>query len=770
MVREKQMSEMEAIVNQFVVESRENLDQLERDLVELEKDPTSRGHLASIFRMIHSIKGATGFLDFPKLGEVAHVGEGLLSRMRDGILIVNPQITTGLLAMVDCMREILSNIEKTRFEGEADYTVIVQDLARLREDKPSEKAAPISSNLPSLPTNLLPAESAASGDVTAAAKAQPESAVGKAEEGTLDAWPDRKEPSLAIASSSSVRVDVKQLDKLMDLVGELVLTRNELLQLSSMRQDSVPLSTSQRLNSITTELQDGIMKVRMQPIDNVWNTFPRVVRDLTLHGKKVRLEMKGKETELDKTLIEAIKDPLTHLVRNAIDHGLEAPDVRIAAGKPAEGRLSLRAFHEGGQVEIEISDDGAGINLPGVKRKAVERGLVTADQAQLMDDQEAMNLIFLPGFSTAEKITSTSGRGVGMDVVKTNIEKIGGKVSVQSRFGHGTTVKIRIPLTLAIMPALVVTASGGQYAIPQVSVLELLRLEGSGARRGIEKIQNVSVYRLRGELLPLIWLGAELRVRRRIPDEQMVKGHEAANIVVLQAGDRKFGLVVDEVNNTQEIVVKALGKHLRGISTFAGATIMGNGRVVLILDVLGLALHAHVVSEIREEQAAGNSSPLQDEVAEKQALLLFSGPDDGRMAIPLSQVARLEEFPPSCVERIGNREVVQYRGEILPLVNISTLLPERRLRTRHSQPKAETDKKIHAIVYSKDGCSIGLVVDNILDTIEESLLNLRPASRTGALASVVIQGRITEILDLDVICASPASVSLPKQILAEAEV
>src|SRR3984893_5795286 len=436
MVREKQRSEMEAIVNQFVVESRENLDQLERDLVELEKDPTSRGHLASIFRMIHSIKGATGFLDFPKLGEVAHVGEGLLSRMRDGILIVNPQITTGLLAMVDCMREILSNIEKTRVEGEADYTVIVQDLARLREDKPSEKAAPIRSNLPPLPTNLVAAESVASGDVTAgAAKAQPESAAGKAEEGTLDALPDRKEPSLAIASSSSVRVDVKQLDKLMDLVGELVLTRNELLQLSSMRQDSVPLSTSQRLNSITTELQDGMMKVRMQPIDNVWHTYPRVVRDLALHGKQVRLEMNGKETELDKTLIEAIKDPLTHLVRNAIDHGLEAPDVRIAAGKSAEGRLSLRAFHEGGQVEIEISDDGAGIDLIRVKRKAVERGLVPADQAQLMDDQEATELIFLPGFSTAEKITSTSGRGVGMDVVKTNIEKIGGKGGVRDTVG-----------------------------------------------------------------------------------------------------------------------------------------------------------------------------------------------------------------------------------------------------------------------------------------------------------------------------------------------
>jgi two-component system chemotaxis sensor kinase CheA len=770
MVRENQMNEMEEIVSQFVVESRENLDQLERDLVELEKSPTSRGHLASIFRMIHSIKGATGFLDFPKLGAVAHVGEGLLSRMRDGILIVNPQITTGLLAMVDCMREILSNIEKTRLEGEVDYTAIVQELARLREDKRPEKARPTSSALAPVPADSPAARSDPADDLTAAAaKEQPESALRRAEEAVVDASPDRRESGLAAGSSSSVRVDVKQLDKLMDLVGELVLTRNELLQLSSLRQDSVPLSTSQRLNSITTELQDGIMKVRMQPIDNVWSTFPRVVRDLALRGKRVRLEMKGKETELDKTLLEAIKDPLTHLVRNAIDHGLEAPDVRIAAGKSAEGRLTLRASHEGGQVEIEISDDGAGIDLIRVKRKAVERGLVPADQAQLMDDQEATELIFLPGFSTAEKITSTSGRGVGMDVVKTNIEKIGGKVSVQSKFGVGTTVKIRIPLTLAIMPALVVTASGGQYAIPQVSVLELLRLEGAGAGRGIEKIQNASVYRLRGDLLPLIGLGAELQMEARTPDEQVMKGKEVANIVVLQAGDRKFGLVVDEVNNTQEIVVKALGRHLRGISTFAGATIMGNGRVVLILDVLGLALRAHVVSELREEQAAKNSVPLREEVVEKQALLLFSGPDDARMAIPLSQVTRLEEFPPSCVERLGNRNVVQYRGEILSLVDISALLPERRLRARRSPAKAETDTKIHAIVYSKDGCSVGLVVDNILDTIEEGLANLRPASRQGALASVVIQGRVTEILDLDVICAHAASISLPKQILMEAE-
>jgi two-component system, chemotaxis family, sensor kinase CheA len=387
------------------------------------------------------------------------------------------------------------------------------------------------------------------------------------------------------------------LDKLMNLVGELVLARNQILQFSNGKEDVGLIAPSQRLNLITTELQEGVMKTRMQPIGNIWSKFPRTVRDVaTMCGKQVRIEMEGKETELDKTIIEAIKDPLTHIVRKSVDHGIETPPKRVAAGKSAEGRLSLRAYHEGGQVIIEISDDGAGLDPEKLRRKAVEKGLITPEQSARMSEREATNLIFLPGFSTADKVTNVSGRGVGMDVVKTNIDKIGGTVDVQSKPGTGTTVRMKIPLTLAIIPALIVTNGGERYAIPQISLLELVRLEGEDAKKRIELIQGVPVYRLRGRLLPLVHLDRELRVDPSAKDPSEV---DAVNIVILQADDRQFGLVVDHINDTEEIVVKPLGKQLKGIRTFAGSTIMGDGRVALILDVLGIAQASNVVNEVR---------------------------------------------------------------------------------------------------------------------------------------------------------------------------
>jgi two-component system chemotaxis sensor kinase CheA len=794
------MNEMDEIVKEFVVESNENLDRLDRELVELEKDPSARETLASIFRTFHSIKGATGFLGFSKLEAVAHAGESLLSRLRDGVLIINSEIASGLLTLVDCVRQMLSQIEKTGAEGGGDYCAIVEHLARLQTGGKTPEAAPALDCTASWTANSRAAESDIPDQARLATKSQAGPAVDRTDESSktvvspqarqdpaLDLEPaatdssdvrfapmkpliEQKETSHESQSTGNIRVDVTQLDVLMNLVGELVLTRNEMLQLISGQRDSVLLATSQRLNFLTTQLQEGIMKTRMQPIDNVWKKFPRVVRDLALcWGKKVNLEMEGKETELDKTVIEAIQDPLTHLVRNSIDHGIEAPDRRIASGKTAEGHLWLRAFHEGGQVNIEVSDDGGGIDPASVKRKAIERGMVTSEQARLMDEQEAINLVFLPGFSTAEKVTSLSGRGVGMDVVKTNIEKIGGKVSIQSQSGLGTTLKIRIPLTLAIMPALVVTAEEERYAVPQVSVLELLRLDGDKARKGIEFIHDAAVYRLRGTLLPLIWLGAELTNDNRHP-HQRPNGDGAVTIAVLLADKCKFGLVVDEVNDTEEIVVKPLAKELRGISIFAGATIMGDGRVALILDVLGLAVRAGLFSESHDAKPDRNASPLQASPEERNALLLFAGPDDARMAVQLSRVTRLEIFPYSSLERIGNQDVVQYRGEILPLVKISNLLLERRGRSRGLLQKRESDETIQAIIYLKDGRHFGLVVDKILDTIERQPADLRPPSRKGVFASAVIDGRITEILDLDLLCRNSAFASLPRQPIVEAAV
>jgi two-component system chemotaxis sensor kinase CheA len=568
-------------------------------------------------------------------------------------------------------------------------------------------------------------------------------------------------------------VDVGLLDKLMTLVGELVLARNQIMQFSASQEDAAFLGTVQRLNLLTTELQANVMKTRMQPIGNIWGKFPRVVRDLAAAcGKQVRMDMEGQETELDKSIIESIRDPLTHLVRNAIDHGIEPPAGRQAAGKPAEGRLSLHAFHEGGKVIIEISDDGGGIDPARVRDKAIQVKLITPEQADRLSERELINLVFLPGFSTADRVTQFSGRGVGMDVVRTNIEKIGGTVDIEGRPGRGTTVKMKIPLTLAIIPALTVTSGGDRYAIPQVSLLELVRLEAGQARQGIEHMHGAPVYRLRGNLLPLVYLHRELQVASAGgPDGE-------TNIVVLQADDRQFGLVVDAIHDTEEIVVKPLQKQIKGISTFAGATIMGDGKVALILDVLGLAQRAHVVSAVRERALAEKAAGAAGDAADRQTVLLFATEDGGRMAIPLDLVARLEEFPRSALERVGPQEVVQYRDEILPLLDVSRVLRRRRqrpggrpgARRRAGAPPAAGGDTVQVVVYAGTGQRVGLVVGRILDIVEETIVARSRASRPGVLFSAVIQGRVTEFLDVEGIIrsADPDFFEQPKAVAVEA--
>ena len=611
------MSDAE-IVREFLVESYENLDRLDRELITLEKDPGNREILASIFRTIHTIKGTSGFLAFNQLEAVTHVGESLLARLRDGLLTLSPAITTALLAMVDAVRQILGSIEAAGNEGERNDQQLIATLTQFLEGK--AQTAAISSPTPAReeasqkvlpqpapnPGDILISQGVAkAGEVAEAVEQRnaggPRQADGiLVEKGPVKAQDVVEAPHLQqqargqSASDSTIRVDVAQLDRMMNQMGELVLLRNQIVQYTNSTEDSELLGTAQRLNLLTTELQEGVMKTRMQPIGNIWGKFPRTVRDVALGcGKHVRIEMEGKETELDRTIIEAIKDPLTHLVRNAVDHGIESPEVRRAAGKDPEGRLFLRAFHEGGQVNIEITDDGAGLDLEKIRNKAIQKALVTADHAGRMTEREIANLIWLPGFSTAEKVTNVSGRGVGMDVVKTNIEKIGGTVDVQSKRGKGSTVRMKIPLTLAIIPALIVTTGGDRYAIPQVSLLELVRLEGEQARKGIESVNGAPVYRLRGRLLPLVYLNRELKVgnaQDAAPAQAAAGANGDAqnvNIVVLRADDQQFGLVVDEINDTEEIVVKPLSKQLKSINTYAGATIMGDGRVALILDVLG---------------------------------------------------------------------------------------------------------------------------------------------------------------------------------------
>jgi two-component system chemotaxis sensor kinase CheA len=799
------MDEIQEAIKEFLVESHENLEQLDTDFVMLEKDPGDVQTLGSIFRTIHTLKGSAGLLGYERLQRLAHAGEGLLSRLRDRTIALTPETTSALLTLVDAVRQMLRSIEAAGHDGAHDYADLIEALTVLREGRDLAAGAAAGHKHPSSPSSIpmsrtsfidmqaitdvddsaelgmavnLPAQGAPIAPVAPrAAGAQPpeESAVstpvesGARQPATTSLQPPSSVPSLPAAAAtppgsvadSTIRIDVGLLDKLMTLVSELVLTRNQLLQVGAVLGHAGLANSTRQLNLITSELQEEVMRTRMQPIGNIWGKFPRMVRDMALAcGKRVELEMEGSETALDKSIIEAVRDPLTHLVRNAVDHGIESPERRRAAGKPTEGRLFLRAFHEGGQVNIEISDDGVGIDTQRIRQKAVQRSLITLEQATLMSDQSALNLVFLPGFSTADRVTSYSGRGVGMDVVKTNIEKIGGSIDISSRLGEGTSVKMRIPLTLAIIRALLVTSAGDRFAIPQVSMIELVRLAGDETRTGIERLHDVPVYRYRGKLLPLVFLNRVLGMNRlRGPasgsDESETDRREGTaevvNIIVLEADDRRFGLVVDGVTDTQEIVVKPLARQLKGIGCFAGATIMGDGKVALILDVLGLAQRAGILATVRELALAQAAAPAAAAANDRQSFLLVRG-DSSPMAIPLEAVARIEKIQRRSLEYVGGRRVVQYRGEILPLIDVAGVL--RRLHADDqpaAAPRGERESdgdSIQLVVYSERGRSVGLIVDRILDILEQPVAVRGRPTRDHVLYTAVVGDQVTEVLNV----------------------
>ncbi|XBB67418.1 chemotaxis protein CheA [Nocardioides sp. WV_118_6] len=716
------------IIAEFLVESHENLDQLDRDLVELERQPDSRERLSSIFRTIHTIKGTSGFLAFNRLEALTHVGETLLSRLRDGETVMTPPIAEALLSMVDTVRALLGAIEQSGTD--VDPTVAVDPVVAvleglLAEPEPEVQPAPEAQPAPE--------------PAPVAVEPEPEPVVAAPEptEPAEPAEPTEPEPERRTVVDASVRVDVDLLDDLVDLVGELVLTRNQLLQRSLGSADVELVRASQRLDLVASELQESVMKTRMQPIGQVWSKLPRVVRDLSHQlGREVELVMDGHETELDRSLLEAVKDPLTHLVRNSLDHGIEPPDVRRAAGKPAKGTLSLRAYHESGQVVVEIADDGKGIDPAKIGAIAVERGIITRDQLARMDQRDVLGLIFRPGFSTAAAVSNISGRGVGMDVVRTNIERIGGSVDVSSEPGTGTTTRVRIPLTLAIIPALVVGEGGERYAIPQANLVELVRIEGDDVRRQVERIAGAAVLRLRGKLLPLVSLAETLGGAQPAPDE-------ALTVVVLQSDDLRFGLCVSEVHDTQEIVVKPIGRQLKGLSTYAGATIMGDGRVALILDVAGIAGTAGVTAV--QDEAADTRAGVADD---RQALLVLEVADGRRAALPLAAVARLEEFARDRVERSGTAEVVQYRDGILPLVRLAAAigLPD----------TSDRGEQISVVVHETADAAagaVGIVIDRVLDVVEVAVTASQVGRRSGVSGSAVVQDRVTDLVDLAAVVA-----------------
>ncbi len=704
----------DGILKEFLVECYEGLGRLDQEFVLLEKETGNSTLIASIFRTIHTIKGTCGFLGLPKLESVAHGGEDVLSMMRDGKMPVTPEGITILLEAVDTIKEILSHIESKGSEPAQDYNSILQKLKTLISGGISTPAS-VQSGQPASVKESVSQESGVRG----------------------------QEKGFA-ATESSIRVDVGLLDKLMNLVGELVLARNQLLQRVREEDNAVYAGTAQRMNLITTELQDAVMKTRMQPILNVWDKFPRLVRDLAkANGKEVELVMDGAETELDKTLLEAIKDPLTHIIRNSVDHGIETPDMRRARGKGPKGTLNLKAYHEGGQINIEIGDDGNGIDIEKVKRKAIEKGLVSAEAVSRISEREALNLVFLPGLSTAEKVTNVSGRGVGMDVVKTNIERIGGTVEMTSKLGQGTSLRIKIPLTLAIIPALMVAAGKELFAIPQASLLELVRVDPESGGR-IEVIHGASFYRLRGTLLPILRLNRLLCLEEGSGTLQCATTETSnTSIVVLKAGERPFGLVVDEVNNSEEIVVKPLSRQLKGLSVFAGATIMGDGRVALILDVAGIAKEGGLLQAKSDETKLQLEDSPEDVLGiEHHTLILFSASGNDRFAVPLALVDRLEEFYLNRVEKAAGRDIIQYRGGLLPLIRLDRILG--------IDSPDQNQEMLPTIVFSGKKKNVGLVVDRILDIVEaESVLHPPPPGKINVAGSMVIDGITTDLLNID---------------------
>jgi len=768
--------EMDEALKEFLIECHENLSHLDLKLLLLEKS-TDPELVKSIFRVMHTIKGSAGFLGLSKLEKLTHAAENLLSKIRDGSLQPTTVITSALLAAIDGTRAILSSLESNQNEGNSDSEAIIKALNDCTKAPASVGNAPVAKTpapeikpnpapviAPTMvfpnpapviaPTMVFPRDAGTS--FSDAVKPVPSTAIPatlvieKAPD-TVSVMKEKiEEPHREVASAlsdSSVRIPVDVLDKLMSLASELVLSRNQLLQCSTRLNDSLLQVASRQFNLVTSELQEALMKTRMQPISNVWNKFPRMVREVAFKlGKQINLQMQGAETELDKTLIEAIKDPLTHLVRNSIDHGIESPEGRARANKKPEGTLLLRAYHESGRVNVVISDDGKGIDLNRVKAKALEKQLLSSDQLSQMGDNSVLQLIFLPGFSTAEKITSVSGRGVGMDVVKNNIEKIGGMIDIQSELNKGTTIHLRIPLTLAIIKALSITAAGQSFTIPQTHITELLRIKDDSKIGGIEYVHETPVFRFRGKLIPLINLAELLQIKGK-SETQSKPNH----LVILQAEDRQFGLLVDSVKDTNEIVVKPLPSRLKGVGCFAGVTIMGDGLVQLILDVSGVARLGRVLPKIRDLGIKDLSA--QDEIkADNQSagegLLLVSAGGESQIAIPLEQVVRLEEFRPYQLEKTGEMHLVQYREGIMPIYNLGNILG-----IKGGVEIQDKTRKIQVVVHNYAGKYVGLAVEKILDTVYESIKINGESTGQGIKKTGVVSGKITEFVDLGVLLA-----------------
>ena len=755
------MADNEEFIAEFLIEASENLDQLDQDLVALEKQPDNPDRLGSIFRTVHTIKGTCGFFGFTKLSTVSHHGEHLLGLLRDGKLRFNKHLASLLLELVDAIRVFLSSIESTGTEGDVAFPELCQQLdaacvltdTAISDQVKEPTSSPTTdvdqgthdiedTSLNAAPT--LKTEVASLADVTLP------------ETDSLDRAPLTKTESInenirsANSLDATIRVDVQLLDTIVDLVGELVLARNQLR--TTVTDEPSLLDAVNRIHTVTGELQEVAMKTRMASIEQLFNKFPRIVRDVaTACGKEVSLHVDGADTELDRTLIEKIRDPLTHLIRNAIDHGIEPVHTRRAADKPSSGQIFLRAFQESGQVTIEVSDDGAGISVDAVRKKAVESGLVTNDAAHDMSDERIFQFIFEPGFSTAHAVTNISGRGVGMDVVRTNIESIGGTIDISSQRGIGTVVHVRIPLTLAIIPALIVSSGNERLAIPQSYIQELVALREHGKSHVIEGLEGSPVLRLRDRLIPVVYLDRWLGLRTW--KERPTTG----TVVVVKVDNHEFGLVVDAVTTAEDhtshatettglwfIVVKAISSLLAPMGIYSGATVMGDGSVVLILDLRGITMSADIPAHTRRGgDLQSTSEELSEFVKESARYLVCETHYGRRVAVPLNQVQRLENFLQSEIDPAGDSCFVKRDGELTQLID-----PDRILHTSERLEKEPTDSSIVGVILPHELGNKAIAVRRIID-VETGHGSLeKTATKSGLLGTLLVGDSATEVLDI----------------------
>jgi len=771
---------MDELLGEFITETNEFLETVDTQLVVFEADPTDSGTLNSIFRLVHTIKGTCGFLGLPRLQFVAHAGETLLGKFRDGTLVATPDQVQLVLESIDRIKEILAELEATGAEPEGDDSALIGALELAAEGHTAVSAAPVAVEVvvhepepvaapeveaatstglrwdPDLGRELRPGEVsladleaaflAATPDdeiepvasVTAAPVAieTPAPVAERRAAPEMRAIKDDDEDAAAkggaVSSSQTIRVNVDVLETLMTMVSELVLTRNQLMQMVRNTTDSEFKGPLQRLSAVTAELQDSVMKTRMQPIGSAWKKLPRIVRDAARDlNKKIDLIMDGEATELDRQVLELIKDPLTHMIRNSCDHGLESPATRVANGKSEMGSIRLNAYHEGGHIVIEVSDDGAGLSTSRIRDKAIKNGLVSEELAWTMSDSQIHRFIFAPGFSTAAAVTSISGRGVGMDVVRTNIELIGGTIDLQSTEGRGTKFFIKIPLTLAIVSALVVGSRQQCFAIPQLSIVELVGA-GAASEHKVEVLNSARVLRLRDRLLPLVDLSEVLGVPPRDP----ATGESAsAFVVVMQHSGQLFGVVVDEVFDTEEIVVKPLSKALGDVGTFSGATILGDGSVIMIIDPGAVYRRVGQAEEVVEETIEAVQKK-RGQRPETTSMIVFKAGGEQPKAVPLSLVTRLEELDATTFEQGDGRTLVQYRGELMPIVPADPYAP---IATTGVQP---------VLVFTYNGLAAGLAVDKIVDIVDEALDIEMAADRAGLLGVAVLKGKATEVLDV----------------------